>query len=368
MRFGLRLQVRLLPSPLVGWVLSLFLARQRLRFVVHIDAQGFVPILPDAHTTNYPILNLPTTTDQVTVSGQTNAGINDTASKFAAFEILLHRIFSLSSLPIDLLIPPYANTQIIQSSSPQLARVGKIAVHPDLPIIALAHAHPGGSIFFFDLRTNAYLKYKLALNNKQQLNALTFSKYNLLAAGMSNGDVLIYELNLSISSSNGSKIPQPAVIPSWATLVPAQFPASAIVGEITDLSFDYISGRYLAISTTRSGTWIYDTIHSSSLRLSKRPSASVAFSPSENTLAIAIENTGDIELYTTIRAGTLSFSLPCVAKSGARSSVIQMRWAPDGKSLLYCNEGQEGIRIMKVEVQSVLTPSIIYVEFSLLIF
>jgi hypothetical protein len=73
-----------------------------------------------------------------------------------------------------------------------------------------------------------------------------------------------------------------------------------------------------------------------------------------------MENTGDIELYTMIRAGTLVLSLPSIAKSGFRSTVILMRWASDGKSLLYCNDGQEGIKIMKVEAQSILPPSKIH--------
>jgi hypothetical protein len=326
---------------------------------VHIDAQGFAPLLPDAHTTNFPILSLPTISSESTSNTRPRDVTTDSNSGFALFERTLHQLSAGSSIPFDLLLPPYSKSQILEASSSPVARIGKIATHPNLPVVALSQAHPGGSIFFFDLRTNAYLKYKLALNSNQQLNALAFSKYNLLAAGMSNGDVLIYEVNLGVASSGGSKVPQFSAIPSYASLLPPQFPTSSLIGEITDLDFDYATGRYLAISTTRSGTWIYDTIYTDSLRLSRKPSSCVSFSPSENLLAIAIEKTGDIEFYATIRAGTLSFSLPCISKSGFKSTVTQISWASDGKSLLYCNDNQEGIRILKVEAQSVHTPSIV---------
>src|SRR5579862_1705649 len=225
-------------------------------------------MLPDAHLINFPILNLPSPPAAEQTTPRQTPRSTPSLSNFAVFELFIHRLFALSSIPIDLLIPPYSVTETLQpTTSTQPSRIGKAALHPDLPIVALAHAHPGGSIFLFDLRTNAYFKYKLTLANNQQLNALTFSKYNLLAAGLSNGDVLVYELNLGLASTTGSKIPQPAAIPSYATLIPPQFPTPALLGEVTDVSFDYTSGRYLAISTTRSGTWIYDTIYSSSLRI-----------------------------------------------------------------------------------------------------
>lgn len=324
---------------------------------MHFDVQGFAPILPDAHSTNFPVLSFPPSSTTEQTASRQAATVPSIPSRFATFEIFVHRLFALTSVPINLLLPPYSDVRVLHQPPTQTARIGKIALHPDLPIIALAHAHPGGSIFLFDLRTNAYLKYKLSLTNTQQLNSMTFSKYNHLAAGMSNGEVLIYDLNLALNSSAGSKTPHPSAIPSFATLIPPQLPVSALLGEITDLSFDYSSARYLAISTTRSGTWIYDTVYSSSLRLSRHPAALVAFSPSQNVLAIALERTGDIELYTMIRAGTLMFSLPSTAKSGFKTTVTQMCWSFDGKSLLYCNAGQEGIRIMKVDALDIVPPS-----------
>lgn len=225
-----------------------------------------------------------------------------------------------------------------------------------MPIVAFAQAHAGGTIFLFDLRTNAFLKYKLVLPSSDLLNALAFSKYNLLAAGMCSGKIIIYDLNLSVAASTSTKPLNRTAIPSYASLVPAQLPAFALLGEITDLDFDAKSGNYLAIATTRSGTWIYDTVYSSSLRLSKYPSSAVAFSPTENVLAVARERTGEIELYTMIRAGTLTFSLPTVSKSGFKTTVTRMQWAEDGKSLLYCNEKQEGIRILYVQCQPVIPP------------
>ena len=277
---------------------------------------------------------------------------------FALIEIFFHRLLALSSLPVDLLIPPYS-TPLPPTQIPlQPARISRVALHPDLPILALAQAHIGGSIFLFDLRTNAYQKYKLALGDAHQLNTLAFSKYNLLAAGTSSGEILIFELNLSLTASAASKPLRHNAIPSLAALIPPQFPSFSLLGEITDLNFDHRSGRYLVIATTRSGTWIYDTVYSSSLRLSKYPSSSVAFSPAENLLAVAREKTGDIELYTVIRAGTLTFSLPTVVKSGHKSTVIRMQWASDGKLLLYCNDGVEGIRILRIESEPLLPPGI----------
>jgi WD40 repeat protein len=271
-------------------------------------------------------------------------------------ETFFHRLLAFSSIPVDLLIPPYS-TPLSPTNIPlQPSRISRVALHPQLPIVALAQAHIGGSIFLFDLRTNAYLKYRLALCDSHQINALSFSKYNLLAAGTSTGDILVFELNLSLSASTASKPLRVTAIPSLSTLIPPQFPSFALLGEITDLNFDHRSGRYLAVATTRSGTWIYDTIYLSSLRLSKYPSSSVIFSPNENILAVAREKTGDIELYTIIRAGTLTFSLPTVIKSGHKSTVTRMQWASDGKSLLYCNDGHEGIRILHINSELLLPP------------
>lgn len=237
---------------------------------------------------------------------------------------------------------------LIQTPS-QSPRISRIALHPELPIVALAQAHPGGSVFLFDLRTNAYMKYKLTLGNQHQVNSLTFSKYNLLVAGTSSGEVIVFDLNLSISASTSTKPLRFSAIPSFAILIPPQFPSFQLLGEITDLAFDERNARYIVIATTRSGTWIYDTNYSTSLRLSRYPSSAVAFSPNENLLAVARERTGEIEFYTLIRAGTLTFSLPTVAKSGYANTVTRMQWTSDGKYLLYCNDGQEGIRILRVE-------------------
>lgn len=280
-------------------------------------------------------------------------------TQFAQIETFFHRLLAFSSVPVDLFIPPYSTPLPATQTPSQPARICRIALHPELPIVALAQAHLSGSIFIFDLRTNAYFKYKLALRDADQLNTLAFSKYNLLAAGMSNGEILIFELNLSVAASTAQKPLGLTAIPSYAVLIPPQFPLFALVGEITDLNFDQRSARYLAIATTRSGTWIYDTVYSSSLRLSKYPSSSAAFSPTENLLAVARERTGDIELYTVIRAGTLTFSLPTVIKSGHKSTVTHMQWASDGKSLLYCNDGREGIQILRIDGEPLLPPGFI---------
>lgn len=175
---------------------------------------------------------------------------------------------------------------------------------------------------------------------------------------MSNGEILIYELNLSVSASVTSKSLRLAATPLFVSLIPPQFPSFALLGEITDLTFDHRTGRYMAIATTRSGTWVYDVVYSSSLRLSRHPSSSLAFSPTEDILAVAREKTGEIELYTLIRAGTLTFSLPTLAKSGFKSTVTRLQWASDGKSLLYCNDGQDGIRVLNVEGQLLAAPGI----------
>jgi len=53
----------------------------------------------------------------------------------------------------------------------------------------------------------------------------------------------------------------------------------------------------------------------------------------------------------------LTFSLPTVSKSGFKSTVTRMQWADDGKSLLYCNDKEEGIRIIYVQCQPVIPPS-----------
>ena len=271
-------------------------------------------------------------------------------------ETFVHRLLAFSSIPIDLLIPPYSVPLPPVQTSSQPPRIGKIALHPELPIVALAHAHPGGFIYLFDLRTNAFIKYKLTLGNHHQVNSLSFSKYNLLAAGTSSGEIIMFDLNLSVSASTSPKPPRFSAIPSFAALVPPQFPSFQLLGEITGLSFDQKSARYLAISTTRSGTWILDTIYSTSLRLSKHPSSAVAFSPNENILAVAREKTGDIEFFTVIRAGTLTFSLPTIAKSGFVTTVTHIQWTSDGKSLLYCNDGQEGVRILRVEGPLITPP------------
>lgn len=325
---------------------------------MNIDAQGFPPKLPDSHFTAFPILGFSSSTTEIT-QGRTAVTTSASASsKFILIESFVHRLLGFSSVSVDLFIPPFSTPSRPVQERLQLARVGRISLHPELPILALAHAHHGGYIFLFDLRTNSYLKYKLILNNHHQLNSLAFSKYNLLAAGMSTGEILLFQLNLSINASAGTKPLRLAAIPSFASLLPPQFPPFPLLGEVTDLNFDYASGRYLAVATTRSGTWIYDTVCSSCVRLSKHPSAAVAFCPSENILAVSRERTGDIEFFTVIRAGTLTFSLPTIAKSGFKSTVTKLHWTPDGKMLLYCNDGQEGIRILKVQSRPTLPPGL----------
>ena len=322
---------------------------------VHIDAPGFLPTLPDAHSVSFPVLALPPSTIDSTPARHM-PDLIPPPTQFALVETFLHRLLAFAAIPVDLFIPPYS-TPLPPTHIPlQPARIGGVALHPEIPIVAVAQAHTGGSIFLFDLRTNAYLKYKLALADTHQLNSLVFSKYNLLVAGRSTGEILLFERNLSVPASTATKSLRLAAIPSLVALIPPQFPIFPLIGEVTDLNFDHRSGRYLAIATTRSGTWIYDTVYSSSLRLSKYPSSSVAFSPTEDVLAVARERTGDIEFYTVIRAGTLTFSKPMVAKSGFKTTVTRIQWASDGKSILYCNDGVEGIRILNIESQPLLPP------------
>jgi hypothetical protein len=322
--------------------------------VVHLDSQGFPPSLPDAHSIPFPVLALPppSTVEPVSVRHSPEPPF----SPYARVERFFHLLLALSSVPVGLLIPPYSSPTKQSPNQLQQMRIGRVALHPKLPIIAFSTANTGSSIFLFDLRTNAYLKYKLMLESTHELNTLVFSKYNLLAAGTSGGEVLIYELNLSISASSSPKTLRLPAIPSFASLIPPQFPSSSLLGEITDMSFDHVSARYMAIATTRSGTWVYDTIYSSSVRLSPKPSSVVAFSPDADVLAVARERTGEIEFYTMIRAGTLTFSLPTVVDSGSRSTVTNLHWTSDGKTFLFCNDDCEGIRILAVETHSIAPP------------
>jgi hypothetical protein len=324
---------------------------------VHIDAQGFIPSLPDAHSVNFPVLALPTAIQDSTLARNPPIPLSS-PTKLALIETFVHRLVAFSSVPVDLFIPPYSCPPLPLNNLLLPPRIGRIALHPSLPIVALSHAHPGGHIFLFDLRTNTYLKYKLALENTQQVSSLAFSKYNLLAAGMLSGEILLYELNLSVSASTNSKPLRLTATPLFISLIPPQFPLFALLGEITDLSFDHRTGRYLAIATTRSGTWVYDVVYSSPLRLSRHSSSSVAFSPAEDMLAVARERTGEIELYTLIRAGALTFSVPTLAKSGFKSTVTHLQWASNGKSLLYCNDGQDGIRVLNIGGQPLSAPGI----------
>jgi hypothetical protein len=322
---------------------------------VHVDARGLPPVLPDAHNVTFPVLAFPSSAIDSTPTRQISSSPSS-PSNFALIETFVHRLLAFSSVPVDLCIPPYSTPLPIPETSVQSPRVSRIALHSELPILAFAHAHPGGFIFLFDLRTNSYLKYKLALADAHQINTLNFSKNNLLAAGTSSGEVLLFELNLSVTASTSTKPLRHTAIPSLAPLIPPQYPSFSLLGEITDVQFDCFTGRYIAIATTRSGTWIYDTVYSSSTRLSKYPSSTVAFS--ENVLAVARERTGEIEFYAIIRAGTLSFSVPTIAKSGFKTTVTCMRWTIDGKSLFYCNDGQEGIRILNVEGSLLQSPGI----------
>jgi hypothetical protein len=73
-------------------------------------------------------------------------------------------------------------------------------------------------------------------------------------------------------------------------------------------------------------------------------------------LAIGLDKRGEIELYTMVRAGTLSFSLPTSVKSESKTSVAHMQWAADGKTLLCSNRGKEGIRILSIESHSDVPP------------
>ena len=317
---------------------------------MHVDSQGSILPLPDAHSTIFPVLTLPNTPVDSSPTRQPQESATK-LSQIAYFETFVHRLLTFTSLPVNLLIPPYSiSLPPIQDQS-QPSRIGKIAMHPELPVVALSQAQSGGSIFLFDLRTNAYLKYKLTLPSAHLVNCLAFSKYNFLAAGTSKGDVLLFDLDLSIKAS-GSKPSNINVIPSLVSLIPPQFPSLSLLGEVSSLSFDHISGRYLAITTTRSGTWVHDTIYSWSTRLSKYPSSFVTFSPREDLIAIARERTGEIEVYTLIRAGMLSFSVPTVVSSSVKSAVVCMQWLSDGKSLLCSNDGNAGMRILHAESQS----------------
>ena len=326
---------------------------------MHIDAQGSIPALPDAVAVTFPILTLAHSPAE-SASTQTQTSSSDTpetSSYLALFEISVHRLFAMATIPLDLLIPPFSTSLPLQLATSHQSKFAKTVIHPELPVVAIAQAKLGGSIFLFDLRTNQYLKYKLILGPSQFVNAMAFSKYNMLAVGTSGGELLLYELNLSIQASMGTKPVLFSAVPQSATLLPPQFPCFPLIGEITDINFDHKSGRYLAISTTRSGTWIYDPIHSSALRLSKYPSAAVAFSPTLDFLAVSQESTGVIEFYQLIRAGTLTFGVPTFAKSGEKSTVTNMQWSQDGRTLLYSNHDRDGIRILKLEAQAMRNPS-----------
>src|SRR5277367_4799057 len=107
---------------------------------VHIDAQGFVPALPDAHFIGFPILSAPSTTTESVSARQLPETISP-PSQFASIEIFLHRLLAAASIPIALLIPPYSNPLPPLPATSHPSRLGKIALHPEIPIVAFGQAH-----------------------------------------------------------------------------------------------------------------------------------------------------------------------------------------------------------------------------------
>jgi hypothetical protein len=314
---------------------------QGLFDTVHLDLNGLPPPLPDAHSVPFPILAFPPNVHELVHAKPLTVPFLS-STPFPMIEVWLHRILTFTSIPIDLLIPPYA------TSHGRSSNLLKVAVHPVLPIIAFGS---GGCIVLFDLRTNGYLKYKLLLSSHQSLSSLVFSRFNLLVVGTSNGEIILYNLNLSISASGADKPLSFSAISASISPLPSPFPALPFIGEVTGLDID-TTGQYIVVATKRSGTWVYDTL-GSYVRLSKSPSRYVLFS--ENGVAVSRDLTGEIELYTLIKAGTLSFSRATVSKSGFKNPVKGMKWTNDGK-LFYCNEAQEGIRVLQIYFKGVLAP------------
>ncbi len=172
-----------------------------------------------------------------------------------------------------------------------LSNLGHIALHPTLPLLAVASSM-SAEILFFSTETSAYIwNYQFASAERSQASAdkgpatdagfpfitcLEFSKGNRIAAGLSNGTVHLIEQNLAKMMEIVPNSGKSCVTPSAHSikLLPVTDPGLYVkfVGRITNLAFSPFSeeqeaGAWLAIATERSGIWIWNKTTQQALRV-----------------------------------------------------------------------------------------------------
>ena len=209
----------------------------------------------------------------------------------------------LSYVPFDLL---YGSFDVSPTSTPGdnlksaanrvegPSSIGQIALHPNLPLLAVASTR-SAKILFYSTETSQNLgEHKLAYNgafeqpqrseNSELISSashpyvtcLQFSKGAHVAAGLSNGTVQLLERNFSRMVKSDPNLGKSHITPDacsirllpladWSLYI-------KIVGRITNLAFppnpeEDEEGVWLAISTERSGIWMWNEISRKVLRI-----------------------------------------------------------------------------------------------------
>ncbi|KTW26787.1 hypothetical protein T552_02788 [Pneumocystis carinii B80] len=252
---------------------------------------------------------------------------------FQLFKIIFQTLQIIPQTPLDLWL---RSDKKLKSNTPVL--ITHIAWHKVIPIIALSHLK--GMIYIYDFRNNSYFKYHLSSPPFTSITCLAFSNQNRLIVGYDNGQLVLWTLDLSITStSNRIK-----AYSKQLTLVKPSYFSEFPCGSITDLSFSQ-TGRQIFITTSK-GAWVYDLIFFQAQRISFSRCFKIALTSSGSHCFVALGTENSIEIFSCLNSGPgLRFSPPLYIST---SEVDKLIWAHDDKTLFYHVLGSSTIEIAYV--------------------
>ncbi|BFZ64745.1 hypothetical protein YB2330_005897 [Saitoella coloradoensis] len=225
-----------------------------------------------------------------------------------------------------------------------------IAFHPSLPVLAVAHSSKGGGIYFYDLRTRQWFSYHLTPpNTTSLLTAITFSGTNKLAAGMRNGDVCIWTLDLDPEHKSKNHGYAERI-----QLLPTRFQDR--IGAVSGLEFSPC-GHWLAISTTSSGTWVHNTVMNETQLISLAPSSTLAWAPTSRFLAVGTARA--VQLIPVAIAGP-RLDVGARTKIPTKGQIGTIAWLSDGRTMLYSVLDDPHVSVVYINPSHTLTGKTIH--------
>ncbi|KAG5437916.1 hypothetical protein PCANB_000262 [Pneumocystis canis] len=297
--------------------------------------------LNKSEITMFPVLSLPLLLeiDQTSKENTNNNNNNNNNNNlyynkiFQLFKSIFQTFQIIPQIPLDLLI----RSDKKQKNNIQVL-ISHISWHQTIPIIALSHLK--GAVFIYDFRTNSYFKYYLSSPPFTSITCLTFSNQNRLIIGYDNGQLILWTLDLSITSTS-NKI---KAYCKQLTLVKSSCFSEFPCGSITDLAFSQ-TGRQIFITTSK-GAWVYDIIFSEAQRISFSRCFKVELTGSGSHCFVALGTENSIEIFSCLNSGPgLRFSPPlCISTS----EINKLLWASDNRTLFYHTIDSSSIMILYV--------------------